>query len=1085
VADKRYKLLKRGLPGTPGFGLGDLDDGETIEWQEPPGVWQAVPRHQLAEANPTGLVNGGELNIGPGPNDVEVIAGNGIIVDSYTNPVQPPVISTVAWAQINDPITAAPAVAGSIVYLTMDGTGTLQQYPTAPTEPTRRDEIFLGALIHNGSTWGEVSSPIVVNNAAHSLAEFLKRVAGPTFVIDGGNALEAPAFTIDQDAGTLWEHNRNWHVDKKDPHREALPPTTGLQWRTTNRDFSSVGILTGTVDPTLYDDAGLVVAVPGGVNTATIQQLYQDPRDNYWLLWGQQIFDSATEAAASISAVTEVPALLQTSVLLAYIVVEKGQNDWDVDEAFIVYPQGGGGVGGGGVPITNHDDLIGITPDNHHNQVHLWWGTDHSDMSVSTPVETQGAFLNGAEFIPDYRSKYIATYAEGPTYYPQQWANNSSWIAIANTETTEPAFPVLVGDPQFIYPAVPPFLETDHVGQVRSGYGTTFTQNGEVSALAVWIPEVTNDTNYTFVIVADPNGAPQLDRFPLRNETLTAGEWNIVTAGLTVVTIGAEYLMYLESHNFGGTTVVTGGWAYEGKQNTAAPPDQNWNTNIAQNILRIDKQDLNATDRTSELLGIIIGSTILFAETAAPENTQAYIALADPVDSDPGQPTGYISWIVSLSSETGEILQGVTTTMTADVPIAQATKFVYETDKFLVDPAFAAVDSFLQYDGVDQPVSPDIGYGINFDFQQLNQSTDWDLIAIGSGGGGGGDFTPETFLGAGTTGYVPDPVTEEEKFLRDDGTWQEAGGGGSTESDINQVAHGFAPLDAVRFNGFSWVKAQANDISTTALGLVVAVADNDNFTFAMSGRYAIGALTSDEWYYLSDTVAGGLTPTEPGISQPIVYAEDSTNILIYPYRPSFISSPIAPIIGEVKAVTSVAALPFGWHLADGTNGTIDLRGKAIFADGANGITAGVDGGALPVGGTSGTDGAHTHTLTMAAVANHNHGNTSTTGSHLHVGSLADTAFTGVTVNSGGGATTLQNTSGAIPAGNHTHGISDPKHGHGLFIQGDGDHAHTTGTAGGHTPTGSANSNGDHTHTTPAGTLPPYRGMFLIQYTGVA
>jgi hypothetical protein len=238
---------------------------------------------------------------------------------------------------------------------------------------------------------------------------------------------------------------------------------------------------------------------------------------------------------------------------------------------------------------------------------------------------------------------------------------------------------------------------------------------------------------------------------------------------------GAEILIYLESQNFGSTTQVTGGWTYGGQDNVAAPATSNWNRNNANNILRIDKTDLDTVDRTTELLGIIPGSTIQFVDTVTPTNQVAYLTLATPVDQGT-----YIEYSVSLQSQAGLIGTGDATTMTADIPVAQPTKFDFQADKWLTDtPTWSTIQSFLQYDGVTQPVDANLGYGIDITFQELSQSADWDLIALGGGGGGGGDFTPSTFTGAGTTGYVPDPVTEDGKFLLDDGTWTNTIDGGT------------------------------------------------------------------------------------------------------------------------------------------------------------------------------------------------------------------------------------------------------------------------------------------------------------------
>ena len=114
------------------------------------------------------------------------------------------------------------------------------------------------------------------------------------------------------------------------------------------------------------------------------------------------------------------------------------------------------------------------------------------------------------------------------------------------------------------------------------------------------------------------------------------------------------------------------------------------------------------------------------------------------------------------------------------------------------------------------------------------------------------------------------------------------GGGGGSTSDITQSSHGFAVKDAIRHNGSSWVKAQANATTTLALGIVTAVADSNNFTIAQSGRFELSShgLTVGQWYYLSSAAAGGLVTTEPDISQPIVYVESASFIYVYQYRPT-------------------------------------------------------------------------------------------------------------------------------------------------------------------------------------------------------
>ena len=155
----------------------------------------------------------------------------------------------------------------------------------------------------------------------------------------------------------------------------------------------------------------------------------------------------------------------------------------------------------------------------------------------------------------------------------------------------------------------------------------------------------------------------------------------------------------------------------------------------------------------------------------------------------------------------------------------------------------------------------------------------------------------------------------------------EIGGGGGSTSDITQSSHGFAVKDAIRHNGSSWVKAQANATTTLALGIVTAVADSNNFTIAQSGRFELSShgLTVGQWYYLSSAAAGGLVTTEPDISQPIVYVESASFIYVYQYRPTnLLINGTSSIIPGDNTVTSA-------KIVDGTIVADDLADDAVTA----------------------------------------------------------------------------------------------------------------------------------------------------------
>lgn len=109
---------------------------------------------------------------------------------------------------------------------------------------------------------------------------------------------------------------------------------------------------------------------------------------------------------------------------------------------------------------------------------------------------------------------------------------------------------------------------------------------------------------------------------------------------------------------------------------------------------------------------------------------------------------------------------------------------------------------------------------------------------------------------------------------------------------INQVAHGFTLGQAVQMDAGVWALAQANSISTLGVGIVSNVIDANNFQVATGGVVTgMAGLTAGEYYFVSDTIAGGLTITEPTTySNPIGLAKSNTEFIVLPYRASQVTS---------------------------------------------------------------------------------------------------------------------------------------------------------------------------------------------------
>ena len=107
---------------------------------------------------------------------------------------------------------------------------------------------------------------------------------------------------------------------------------------------------------------------------------------------------------------------------------------------------------------------------------------------------------------------------------------------------------------------------------------------------------------------------------------------------------------------------------------------------------------------------------------------------------------------------------------------------------------------------------------------------------------------------------------------------------------VNQPGHSFSLLTVVRPHAGDWVAAQANAASTPGYAVVIEIVDADNVVLAQSGRHEVigHGKTTDTLLYLSPTSAGDLTtiePVDPDIPQPVIYVENSSTLLILPYKP--------------------------------------------------------------------------------------------------------------------------------------------------------------------------------------------------------
>ena len=141
------------------------------------------------------------------------------------------------------------------------------------------------------------------------------------------------------------------------------------------------------------------------------------------------------------------------------------------------------------------------------------------------------------------------------------------------------------------------------------------------------------------------------------------------------------------------------------------------------------------------------------------------------------------------------------------------------------------------------------------------------------------------------------------------------------------------------------------------------------------------------------------TPVNKALLQPI---ED--------YLASLDTGGLIPPGGIIMWSGSVNAIPEGWALCDGSNGTPDLRDRFIVGAGSS-YNPGDTGGAKEV------------TLTIAQIPSHNHtANSDTKGAHAHIYNDRQKTI-GVELGTGGYVWSEDSSRNTSSAGGHNHAIT--------------------------------------------------------------
>jgi len=182
-------------------------------------------------------------------------------------------------------------------YVLLTTGGTILQQTTFPTPQQRRENVYLGKLGHANKTFlinafNEPDFDVSPLSQLRDMFTPIRLINGGIYPSANGNNL-----SFNTSAGVLYGLGIGWVTNPLNPDSLSVSGTSPctFQYRTQTGGTASNTTL---IDPTLYDNNGVLTPVGGGFNSSTNQRIYLVQNGTFRLQYGQQVYGSLAEAIA-------------------------------------------------------------------------------------------------------------------------------------------------------------------------------------------------------------------------------------------------------------------------------------------------------------------------------------------------------------------------------------------------------------------------------------------------------------------------------------------------------------------------------------------------------------------------------------------------------------------------------------------------------------------------------------------------------------------------------------------------------------------------------------------------------------------
>lgn len=302
--------------------------------------------HEFFNVLSNGVVSGGELSINIDTSKYDISDGEGMIVDNWTDPLNP-TFTSVTWSGLTAQVPTYIATHDTS-FVAIDSNGDVVNYNTFPDNELRRDVIFLGKLVHRDN----VNITIANTQPDHILSPLsqTRDLFGAVNLINiEGNVISANGanLNINKSAGKLFGNGINYAISSKDPHTRTYPAATPATLRYFTQAEGSEEAGTTTVQEGFYDNAGTKTAVPN--KNWTSQRIFLFASGKIAVQYGQKLYGSRAEALAGVQndPFIKNSDIEQNAILIGILLVEESATNLsNLDQArFLTVSKFGESVG--------------------------------------------------------------------------------------------------------------------------------------------------------------------------------------------------------------------------------------------------------------------------------------------------------------------------------------------------------------------------------------------------------------------------------------------------------------------------------------------------------------------------------------------------------------------------------------------------------------------------------------------------------------------------------------------------------------------------------------------------------------------